>query len=328
MGLEEAEHTFALTLQLQPRASHDGTRSVLRNTLTRVRLARDTNDAAEALHSQEARRRAAQEHRASLAADHGAGSVVGQATAAELLFPRPLPVCDRWGDVVALGYADDIVDLETHAVLGNGGRSTLPHAMHVDVASERTGPHATVNTQLRSMRLPVRTQQQELEEALKSSLKMRATTYTQAVAAGVAVLPGHDVTDAADEAAEQADGERVWPPLALREDALATAVSALVDAIPARLDDCGVPVVPMSPLGPAGANAYRAACAHALGKAAEPRHRRALLELGVCLHAREPRAMPALQRQALHAAVCAHRGGRTDLARSLERLSMAIVRCG
>jgi hypothetical protein len=90
--------------------------------------------------------------RARAAVHMGTGLKCGRAQPTEMLFGIPLPMCDRWGDVLAMhqGFFDGpTYSIET---LGQRKRASPPHAV---LARERVGPHGTTNAQMRSEHRPV-----------------------------------------------------------------------------------------------------------------------------------------------------------------------------
>ncbi len=331
MELTPAEDTFAEFLGARGRK-----RSVLRESLVRLRAEADTGLQRRLLASQDARRRHAHEQRALLAGLRGAGGLIGQANAAELLHDVPLPPCERWGEAVVQGYATLNLPLDVYEALAHRQRKTLPHAALVRSGAERVGPHGTIDAQLRIVRLPVVTFRQVADELLAIERGERAVSYNVAVHANIALEPGEEDMDvsgnvARDEPAAQQDGARVWPPTAFGDVVRAQAVTQAVQRLVAFLEE-HAPREEGPSLGTAGVDLYRRGCAVASAPlqgvpAADFR------ELGLCAFTKEPLLLVDLRRRALLLAMTARAqpdpegAGLEALASKLVELSDLMKRC-
>ncbi|MGZ0213928.1 MAG: hypothetical protein ACKVI4_15750 [Actinomycetales bacterium] len=318
MTIEHAEGIFAVMLK-QERSPNR--RADLRDSLVKHRALADARIDHALLHDRDARRRVALEERAHAAVHMGAGSAVGQAQPAEVLFGVPLPTCDRWGDVLAMqqGCPDDpVYGVET---LGQQQRASLPHAA---LARERVGPHGTIDAQMRSGHRPVVSWHDMLRRTEDHLLGRAAMDYAAAAHAGVA-LESSELDDGEDDVeAEQDDGARVWPPRALRVDP--DGVATLLERIALEVDEhMGVEL----PLGfGLKAELYWHACRTAAASAgASPKALRGFKALGVCATAKDRARMAALQQRTLDLAMAAFSQSSNALGTAAWKVAGAIAKC-
>lgn len=322
MALTPAEITFAH----MHRAKRN--RNVLRESLVRMRAKTDTGLQELLMDSQDARRRHAHAQRAELAAHRGAGSVIGQASAAELLHDVPLPPCDRWGDFVSRGYASMQCALATHEALANRWRPTLPHAAMV-ASGARVGPHGTIDAQLRLVSIRAVSYHSIANELVAVERGARPMSHGVAAHANVTLEPADE--DGQDESAAQQDGARVWPPEALGDGARARAMAEAVDTLNAYLTEHVSKDDPQPGLGTAGVDLYRRGCSKAAGALAG-KAVADFRELGLCAFTKEPQLLVELNRRALLLAMTAQAQTGADevseaLAQALVKLSGLMVRC-
>ena len=327
MPRKSAEETFALLLRTQH------SERVLRESLVRQRAEIDTGLHKRLLESQDARRRHMQQQRALLAAHRGAGSLVGQASAAELLHGAPLPACDRWGDIVWQGCAPLDGPLDRHDALAHRQRKTLPHAALVTAGSTsaRVGPHGTIDVQLLASRLPVVAYRELVDELAATARGERRVSYGMAVHANVVVEPGE--AGERDASAVQQDGARVWPPEALGDKERMRPLTEALERMLVHMRAHAGNRVPTPGLGTAGIDLYRRGCAEAdallTGKALAD-----FRELGLCAFSRDPQLLARLQRRAILLAMTAQAQAGTAgqeelnaLASQLLTLAMTLPRC-
>ena len=324
----EAEAAFATLMRIPQASNAASNRDVLRDTLVRHRAAVDSGLDMRTLHKKGVARQRNQEKHAHAAVVLGVGSASGMMSAAEMLFGDPLPPCDRWDQAVAPHLAGPTAHmLHKHETLGYEGRPSLPHAANVP-SGERSGPHGTLNVQMRMQPLPCVSYSDLQRNVLSATFGNILVDYGIALHAGVAVERIDEARSERDIRAEQQDGVRQWPPRALQESRRG-AVTDMVNAL-AKAAEEGLP----SPskgrrgLGTAGVHMYWRACIAQLTSTEwTSEGMRDFRALGVCAYARDNAVLRELQQRALTLAVVAHQQGASELGRALERLSTVLVSC-
>lgn len=318
MTIEHAEGIFAVMLK-QERSPNR--RAELRDSLVKHRALADARIDHALLHDRDARRRVALEERAHAAVHMGAGSAVGQAQPAELLFGVPLPVCDRWGDILATqqGCPDDpMYGIET---LGQRQRASLPHAV---LARERVGPHGTIDAQMRSGHRPVVSWHGMRRKTEDRLLGRAAMDHAAAAHAGVALEPSELYDGAGDLEAEQDDGERVWPPRALRVDP--DGVATLLERIALEIDEHMTIELPHG-FGLKAELYWHACRTAAASEGAPPPALRGFKALGVCATAKDRARLAVLQQRALDLAMVAFAQRSNALGTAAWKVAGAIAKC-
>ena len=323
MAIDEAEQVFAKMM----RVTAKGGRHVLRDLLMRHRAALDAGLDHRTIRDKDARRQRTMEARAHAAVQRGVGAAGGMVTAPELLFGDPLPPCDRWGTSIAPHLSGPMGPLYMHETLGYEDRPVLPQA--VLVKSGRLGPHGALKAQLQTQALPCVSYTDLLAHTVDAAFGNMLVDYGTAVHVGVSVEHVSNAVVERDIRADQQDGSRQWPPLALRDTGTARLVAEIIE----RLCDSAERNLPepsklRAGMGTAGIDLYWRVCIEQLNRTdLKPSTLYEFRALGVCAYARQTSILAELHRRALTVALVAHTREEGELGSALERLADVIVQC-
>lgn len=314
MGLQQAEQVFGKTASYA-QSDERQLREALRALLVDHRVMLDTGMERHAMRDPKSTAKVAEEHRARVAARMGGGAAVGMASAGELLFPEPLPPCERWGDIYTQTYAFPSRRMAASDVLGHESRLSLPCAVLVAASTERVGPGGTMRAELEAPTTAIVSYAQIVARA--EAVRRGAATLDEAMAAAVGLSIQDTRGDEAppDPIAIAQDGDRVWPPSALLNSEGAARVAQMVGSVCDDLDNANSRAKKAD-----GVGVYMSVFKRATREDVDNAAVRDLLGLGVGIFARNPLALHSARRHAMHAAMAAHMSGHAQLGDALVRL--------